>query len=84
MRQSQALRLGASPRATLHVLRAAKAYAVLAGRDHVLPDDVQAVLVPVLAHRILTTGETQASRRSAADVLTEVLHQVRVPVPRPS
>lgn len=83
-RQSQALRLGASPRATLHVLRAAKAYAVLAGRDHVLPDDVQAVLVPVLAHRILTTGETQASRRSAADVLTEVLHQVRVPVPRPS
>lgn len=83
-RESEALRLGASPRATLHVLRAARAYAVLAGRDHVLPDDVQAVLIPVLAHRILTTGETQASRRSAADVLSELIHRVRVPVPRAS
>lgn len=81
-RESEALRLGASPRAMLHVLRAARAYAVLAGRDHVLPDDVQAVVNPVLAHRILTTGETQASRRSASDVLAELVHRVRVPVPR--
>src|SRR5690606_19886614 len=81
-RESEALRLGASPRATLHLLRAARAHAVLAGRDHVLPDDVQAVLVPVLAHRILTTGETQSARRSAVDVLTDIQHRVRVPVPR--
>ena len=83
-RRSDALRLGASPRATLHLLRAARAYAVLAGRDHVLPDDVQRVVVPVLAHRILTTGETQSARRSSADVLGELLHRVRVPVPRQS
>ena len=81
-RESPALRLGASPRATLHLLRAARAHAVIAGRDHVLPDDVQAVVVPVLAHRILTTGETQAARRTPADVLGDILGRVRVPVPR--
>ena len=81
-RESPALRLGASPRATLHLLRAARAHAVIAGRDHVLPDDVQAVVVPVLAHRMLTTGETQAARRSASDVLSDLVHRVRVPVPR--
>ena len=81
-RESEALRLGASPRSTLHVLRAARAHAVLAGRDHVLPDDVQTVLVPVLAHRVLTTGESQAARRSPADVLTDIMGRVRVPVPR--
>ena len=58
-----ALRLGASPRATLHLLRASRAHAALAGRDHVLPDDVQAIVVPVLAHRIIPTGETQLARR---------------------
>ena len=81
-RESEALRLGASPRATLHLLRAARAHAVLAGRDHVLPDDVQAMLIPILAHRILTTGQTQSARRTAADVLTDIAHRVRVPVPR--
>ena len=81
-RESPALRLGASPRATLHLLRAARAHAVIAGRDHVLPDDVQAVVVPVLAHRILTTGETPSARRSAGDVLADLVHRVRVPVPR--
>ena len=81
-RESSALRLGASPRATLHLLRAARAHAVIAGRDYVLPDDVQAMVLPVLSHRILTTGETQAARRSSSDVLTDLLHHVRVPVPR--
>jgi MoxR-like ATPase len=81
-RESDALRLGASPRATLHVLRAARAHAVMAGRDHVLPDDVQSVVRPVLAHRILTTGDTQSARRTTSDVLGDLLHRVRVPVPR--
>jgi MoxR-like ATPase len=45
--------LGASPRAGLLLLRAAKARAVLAGRDHALPDDVQQMVVPVLSHRIV-------------------------------
>ena len=78
-RTSPALRLGASPRASLHLLRSARAHAALAGRDHVLPDDVQALLVPVLAHRLLLTGEAQLSRRSPADVLHEIVRRVPVP-----
>ncbi|WP_307812505.1 AAA family ATPase [Phycicoccus sp. CSK15P-2] len=80
-RSSSALRLGASPRATLHLLRAARAHAALSGRDHVLPDDVQQVVVPVLAHRLMPTGETQMARRSTADVLGDLLQRVRVPAP---
>jgi MoxR-like ATPase len=77
-RSTPALRLGASPRASLHLLRAARAHAALAGRDHVLPDDVQALVVPVLAHRIIPTGETQLARRSTADVLHELVRRVPV------
>jgi MoxR-like ATPase len=80
-RSTPALRLGASPRASLHLLRAARAHAALAGRDHVLPDDVQALVVPVMAHRIIPTGETQLARRSTADVLRDLLRRVPVPAP---
>jgi MoxR-like ATPase len=80
-RTSSALRLGASPRASLHLLRASRAHAALAGRDHVLPDDVQSMTVPVLAHRLMLTGESQLAHRSAADVLTDLLQRVRVPAP---
>lgn len=66
-RRSPDLRLGASPRAGLHLVRAARVRAVAAGRDHVLPDDVQELLVPVLAHRVLTTGrQRQGSGDDAA------------------
>ena len=78
-RRHRALRLGASPRAGLQLLRAARATAALAGRDHVLPEDVQAMAQPVLAHRLMLTGESQLSRRSAADVVEDVL--TRTPVP---
>ena len=78
-RASSALRLGASPRATLHMLRASRAHAALDGRDHVLPDDVQAVVVPVLAHRMIPTGETQLARRSTAEVLQDLMRRVPVP-----
>jgi len=80
-RSSTALRLGASPRATLHLLRASRAHAALAGRDHVLPDDVQQVAIPVLAHRLIPTGETQMARRTTADVVGDLLQRVRVPAP---
>ena len=55
------LRLGASPRAALHLLRAAPGPAALDGRDYVLPDDIQALAVPVLAHRLLPTAEAWSS-----------------------
>ncbi|MDH6227398.1 MULTISPECIES: AAA family ATPase [Streptomyces] len=73
------LRLGASPRATLHLLRAAKASAALAGREFALPDDVQALAPAVLAHRLLPTAQAQLGGRTADAVVREIL--ARTPVP---
>ncbi|MEU5833537.1 MoxR family ATPase [Streptomyces diacarni] len=73
------LRLGASPRATLHLLRASRAAAALAGREFALPDDVQALAVPVLAHRLLPTAQAQLNRRTADQVVGEILQRVPVP-----
>jgi MoxR-like ATPase len=78
-RTSSDLRLGASPRATLHLLRAAKAHAAMDGRDHVLPDDVQILAVQVLGHRLLPSADAQLSRRSPEDVVASLLHHVPVP-----
>jgi MoxR-like ATPase len=83
-RTSPELRLGASPRATLHLVRAARATAALANRDFVLPDDVQELAVPVLAHRLLTTAEAQIARRTPADVVRGILRNVPVPAPPPA
>ena len=66
------LRLGASPRATLQLVRACRAYAALDGRDYVIPDDVQALAVPVLAHRLLPAFEAE---QTVADLVE------RIPLP---
>jgi MoxR-like ATPase len=79
-RRSPELRLGGSPRATLQLLRAARAQAALEGREYVLPDDVQQLAVAVLAHRVLPTAEAQIARRASDAIVSDVLH--RVPVPR--
>jgi MoxR-like ATPase len=78
-RRSPHLRLGASPRAGLQLLRAARASAALSGRDHVLPDDVQALAGPVLAHRLLLTTDAALGRRTAEQVVAELLSTVPVP-----
>jgi len=78
-RGSPDLRLGASPRATLHLLRAARAYAALDDRDYVVPDDLQELAVPVLAHRLLPTAEAQVARRMPADVVADLVEHVPVP-----
>ncbi|GAB7191131.1 MoxR family ATPase [Kineococcus sp. NUM-3379] len=75
------LRLGASPRSALHLLRAARAHAALDGRDHVLPDDVQLLAVPVLAHRVLLGSDAMLSRHTATDVVADLLRSTPVPVP---
>ena len=77
-RTSPDLRLGASPRATLHLVRASKAAAALDGRDHVLPDDIKSLAIPVLAHRLLLTAEAAVARRTPEAVVTDLL--ARVPV----
>ena len=83
-RSSPELRLGASPRATLHLVRAARAAAALDGRDFVLPDDVQALAGPVLVHRLLPAVEAQIGGRTADHILVDVLRAVPMPEQRPA
>ncbi|WP_240917284.1 MoxR family ATPase [Nocardioides sp. HDW12B] len=78
-RDSPDLLLGASPRATLHLVRAAKAHAAMTGRDYVVPDDVSSLAVPVLAHRLLPTVEATMSGRSPAATLAALVTATPVP-----
>jgi MoxR-like ATPase len=75
-RTSPELRLGASPRATLHLLRASRAWAALDGRDYVIPDDVQALAGSVLAHRLLPTAEAIVERHLPELVVKKIIAQV--------
>jgi MoxR-like ATPase len=77
------LRLGASPRATLHLLRAARATAALSGREYALPDDVQSLAVAILAHRLLPTAQAQLNRRTPEQVVQEILQRTPVPQQAP-
>jgi MoxR-like ATPase len=79
-RGSAKLALGASPRAGIALLRMAKARAVAAGRDYVLPEDVQAVGVAVLAHRVIMAPEARTAGLMGADVVQDALDQTPVPV----
>ena len=74
-REDPRVDLGASPRAGLMLLRAAKAHAMMRGRDHALPDDVQALAEPVLAHRIVLAPES--ARTKARDVIADAVASVR-------
>ena len=80
-RRTSELHLGASPRATLHLVRAAKAAAAIAGRDYVLPDDVQGLAQSVLAHRLLPSVESAMSGRNATTILAGIVSSVPVPDP---
>ncbi|GCE76188.1 AAA family ATPase [Cellulomonas biazotea] len=79
-RQDHGLRLGASPRAAIQLLRAAKALAAMDGRDHVLPDDVQQLAEPVLAHRLLPSTESRLSGRSTSDIVGDIVERTPLPV----
>jgi MoxR-like ATPase len=78
-RRSEDLTLGASPRATLHLVRAAKAMAAIQGRDYVLPDDVHDLTRPVLAHRLLPSVEASMTGRSTSAILDGIVAGVPVP-----
>ena len=78
-RSSTRLALGASPRAGIALLRMAKARAVAAARDFVLPDDVQAVAAPVLAHRLIVGPEARATGLAAEEAVEEALAEVTPP-----
>ena len=79
-RASTDLRLGASPRSTLQLIRAARAQAALDGRDYVRPDDLQELAAPVLAHRLLLTAAAQVSGRTTEAVVAELVDRVPLPI----
>ena len=78
-RTSPELRLGASPRAALHLLRAARSFAALDERDFVIPDDVQGLAVPVLAHRLLPSAEAMVGRELPDQVLAAIVRRLPLP-----
>jgi MoxR-like ATPase len=78
-REHDAIRLGASPRASIALLRAAQAYAAIQGFDYVLPDDIKAVAGPVLTHRLILRPESRLRKLTAGEVLRGILNQVTVP-----
>ncbi len=73
------LQMGASPRASRALYRAAKVWAAMAGRDFVTPDDIQQIAHPVLEHRLLLSGEARFSGKTAAEILDAVLASVEPP-----
>jgi len=72
------VRLGASPRASIHLLRAAKAIAAMDDRQYVLPDDIQLVAVPVLAHRLILHAEARLSRVTGQDIVSTIVDSIPV------
>jgi MoxR-like ATPase len=71
--------LGASPRASLAIMKASKAIAAMAGRDFVTPDDIQRVAHPVLNHRIILTPEREMEGYDAQDITNEIIKKIEVP-----
>ncbi len=78
-RQSSDVYLGASPRGSLSLFRASQARAALNGRDHVLPDDVKALAIPVLGHRIIVSPAARLRELSADRIVQEVIYSAPVP-----
>ena len=81
-RSHASLQLGASPRGSIALLRAAQACALLSGRDYVLPDDIRHMALPVLSHRLILTPEARMKGVSAQQVLSQLLDTVPVPTGR--
>jgi MoxR-like ATPase len=84
-RRDSELRLGASPRATLQLVRAAKARSALHGREFVLPDDIDALAVPVLGHRLIPSGRVGVtvggySGETIAEIVTRIVAETPVPL----
>ena len=78
-RQSDKIALGASPRASIALMKVAQAYAFVHGRDFVMPEDVSAVYLPVVAHRLTLSKEARMNAEKTDTVLRELLHSVKVP-----
>jgi MoxR-like ATPase len=78
-REHPSVHLGASPRASLYLLKASRAQAASRGRDYVVPDDIKDLIVPVLSHRILLSAETQLHGSTSQDFLDALMDRVPIP-----
>ncbi|MBD5384757.1 MAG: MoxR family ATPase [Ruminococcaceae bacterium] len=81
-RNHPAVALGASPRASVAIMQASRAFAYLRGRDYVIPEDIVRLMIPVFEHRIVLRQETRVNRRSVRSVLEDVVSSVTPPVKR--
>ena len=79
-REHRELRLGASPRAVLALIRGAQASAYVESREYVLPDDVVKVLYPILSHRLLLTAEARMNQKTPEKIISEIRSKVVLPV----
>ena len=78
-REDERLRLGISPRGSIHLAQAAKALAIIRGRDAVTAEDIQRLIVPVWSHRLLPRHGRDQGRTASVELLTELVRQVPVP-----
>lgn len=78
-RESQALYLGASPRASIAIMKAAKAYAVLKNRDFVIPEDIAEVAVPVMKHRVVMAPAYELEGQTTTGIIRQLIDSVAVP-----
>lgn len=74
------LQLGASPRASIDLLKASKAKAYIENRDYVIPDDVKNMVIPVLSHRVILSPEARIERKNVEEILFDVLNHIYIPV----
>lgn len=81
-RNHPAVALGASPRASVAIMQASRAFAYLRGRDYVIPEDIVRLLLPVFEHRIVLRQETRVNKRSVRSVLEDVVSSVTPPIRR--
>lgn len=78
-RNNSAIHIGASPRASVFVMRAAQAWAAINGRDFVIPEDIQEIAPAVLRHRLILTPEKEMEGTSTDEVITQIIKQIEVP-----
>lgn len=78
-RTNQFLYLGASPRASIGILKSSKAYAAMSGRDFVTPEDIQKVAVHVLQHRVIVTPEREMEGVTAMQIIEQIIQKVEIP-----
>lgn len=78
-RSNQFLYLGASPRASIAILKASKAFAAMEGRDFVTPEDIKKAAIPVLQHRVLVTPEREMEGITAAQIIKQIIDSVEIP-----